>query len=239
MDWVKIKKVYIGTEQVRPKKKEERVIFDYDFKTTNPWNNLIWYNAAYWFTQVSWSWLRTYNISSNDKRWRAAKQIWEDLSNKIITMDGTWYATFGNTWTGFGMWLRTWDATSTNNNASWIYVHVGTTYYSSYTTYDWLECPWISSWTWKWVSAFWRTIWTSWNYTVRFLWELNLELGTSHLEIYRNWTLFSTQDYTLNAANLTLARWYAASNCYYTAAFERWYSSTTIFMTNWKITIKW
>ena len=223
--------------QVWPEKEE--VVFDYDFTTTNPWSDLIWNGDSYGFTRISGSWLRTQNVSYDDRRWRAAKQIWEDITTKTIVMDGTWYAQFWETRTWFGMWLRTWPATTSSNNTNGIFVHLGTTYYSSYTTYDWLNCPWISSGTWKWVSAFWRTIWTSWSYTVRFLWELNLKSGKSHLEIYRNWTLFSTQDYTLSAADLTLARWYAASNCYYTAAFERGYRNVTMYMKSWKVTIKW
>lgn len=232
----KIKNMYLGNNHIYPTTRTWTV-FDYDFTTTNPWGDLIWQNDAYWFSWVSGSWLRTYNVNSNDKRWRAAKQIWEDITDKIITMDGTRYAWFGNTWTWFGMWLRTSGATTTDGNATGIFIHLGTTYYSSYTTYDGLNAPWVSSGTWMSVSGFWRTIWTSGNFTVRFLWILNLKDGTSHLEVYRNWTLFSTQEHTLSAADLTLAKQYAASNCYYTAAFERWYSTATIFMTKRKVTV--
>lgn len=216
---------------------KEKTIFDYDFTTTNPSSELIWYQASYGYTQISWSWLRTYNVSSSDRGWRAARLIWEDVSDKTITMDGTWLAQFGSTWTWF--WFSLSSAENTTNGGRWnrVCVDLGTTYYSSFNTYDKLYAPWITDWTWNVISWFWRTIWTSWNYTIRLLWELDLKNWTSHLEVYKNWNLFSTQDYTLTSSELSMAKSVATSNCYYGAWFNRWYTSVTLFMRKWKIVV--
>lgn len=57
-----------------------RTVLDYNF-TTWSWSDLIWYHTSYWF-ETTTSWLRTYQIWSNDRWWHAQKQITENLEWK-------------------------------------------------------------------------------------------------------------------------------------------------------------
>lgn len=233
-----IKSVYYGSTKVRP---SEEVVFDYDFTTTNPSSELLWYHATYWYEYVQWSWLRTYNISSNDKGWYCWKLIEEDLSNKTIIMEWTWLAEFWSTWTWFWFAIKSTKSREVGAKNNGIWATLNTTYSGSSSTYDDFSAPEIcvnGSWQWNKIKKYGRKIATSWSQEVKIRRELNLKNWTSVISVYKNWSLLSTENYTLTSSELNTVKWVATRNNYLIAEFWRWYRSVTMFIKSWKIMIK-
>ena len=233
---MKISKILLGENQIYPNTPQERTIIDYDFTTTNPSSWLIGSGDTYGYTWASWSWIKTYNTSSDDKWGRAAKLIGEDLVWHIVTMDGTWNATIGDCWTTLWFWF--WTITTTTSGW-WKHLEVTLSLQTNgWSWYDDLKCPNITDWTWKKISGYWwGTVW-NWTRTIRLKSVFDFINWTVTTEVYRNWTLLNTYDYTLTSAEQTTVRWYMGSNCYYRAIFSRWYSTANIWMKSWKIIVQ-
>ena len=220
--------VYIWTEPTAT------TVIDYDFTTTNPSGWLLGNGQAYGYQWTSWSWIVTANLNSDDQWGRAAKQIWENLAWHIVTMDGTWYAAIG----GFNwctLWFGLWTTTTTiAGDWKWIEVTLGLQDWSPYND---LKCPRISDGTWKVVSNYgMNTVW-SWTRTIRLKSVFDFINWTVTTEVYRNWTLLNTYDYTLTSAEQTTVSSYIGSNCYYKAVFSRWIKNVTLWMKSWEVTV--
>lgn len=218
----------------------EIVLFDYDFTgSSTVWQDLIWYTASYWFDKTD-NWLRTYNMSRNDRWWHAGKVIAENLEWKKVTMDATFLSTFWSTRTWIWCWFtdwQPWNNTATNNSLT---IELNTTYYSSYTTYDGLLAPRV---TYNWntydnlISWYWRTIATSWNHIIRYLVNYNFVNWSIEYTIYSDWVEHKTGTYNFNNNQIAWAKNAIKNWAYYWTEFGRWYTSVDNFLQKWKVTI--